>query len=439
MKQLTTTQRHHQPRHQTIGFISLGCSKNLVDSERIMSQLICEGYSIVEDYKEANLIIINTCGFINDAIDESLDTIEHALNHHGKVIVTGCLGKRKETILNRFPEVLHISGPDNHVALYQAIHQQCPAPHIPHFDLIPEHGIKLTPSHYAYLKISEGCNQKCSYCIIPELRGPLKSRPLDSIMNEATQLKQAGVKELLVVSQDTAAYGLDSSEKNGFIDLTHKLAELDLWVRLHYLYPYPHIDSLLPLMTTHKILPYLDIPLQHADSRILKLMQRPAHTEKMLDRIHRWRDSCPEITIRSTFMVGFPGETDKEFETLLEFLEAAQLDRVGCFKYSPVAGAKANALPDQVPAAIKETRLEILMNLQSDISYAKLENKIGNRLNVLIDVVNDEYTIARTMGDSPEVDGEVIIEGKTDLQPGEFVNVEIISTDEHDLVGLLIK
>ncbi len=415
----------------TIGLISLGCAKALVDSEGIMSRLVSEGYQFVDDYQDADLIIINTCGFINEAIEESLEAIGDALQNNSKVIVTGCLGAREQTILDRYPEVLAIIGPDKPDELYQAIHKALPPPH----QATHEENIKLTPSHYAYIKISEGCNHSCSYCIIPELRGKLKSRALIDIQEEATRLVKAGTKELIIVSQDTAAYGQDLNYKNGLMDLANMLAEFDCWIRFHYLYPYPVIDELLPLMKTHKILPYLDVPLQHSNPRILSLMKRPAHRENMLERIQKWRDICPEITIRSTFMVGFPGETNEEFEDLLSFLETAKLDRVGCFKYSPVEGAKANELPNQISEDIKEERLEILMNLQTDISREKLANKIGQKFKALVDEVNEDSVIARTMGDSPEVDGNVIIETDKQLSPGDFVEVTITKSDEHDLWG----
>lgn len=413
----------------TIGLISLGCAKALVDSEGIMSRLISEGYQFVEDYKDADLIIINTCGFINEAIEESLEAIGDALHNNRKVIVTGCLGARKQTILDRHPEVLAIIAPDKPLELYHSIHRALPPLH----QSIALQNIKLTPSHYAYIKVSEGCNHSCSYCIIPELRGPLKSRPIEEIREEATKLIETGTKELIIVSQDTAAYGQDLNYKNGLMDLANMLAEFNIWIRLHYLYPYPHIDELLPLMKTHKILPYLDVPLQHSNPRILGLMKRPAHTENMLARIQKWREICPDITIRSTFMVGFPGETDEEFEELLNFLEITKLDRVGCFKYSPVEGAKANELSNQIPEDTKEERLEILMNLQTEISREKLSSKIGQKFKVLVDEVNEDCVVARTMGDSPEVDGNVFIETDKQLKPGDFVEVTITDSDEHDM------
>ncbi len=424
--------RKHSP---TIGLISLGCAKALVDSEGIMTRLSSEGYQFVEDYEDADLIIINTCGFINEAIEESLEAIADALQNNSKVIVTGCLGARKQTILDRHPEVLAIIGPDKPIELYNAIHNALSQPH----KSIPQQEIKLTPDHYAYIKISEGCNHSCSYCIIPELRGKLKSRTLIDIQQEATKLVATGTKELIIVSQDTAAYGQDLNYKNGLMDLANMLAKFDCWIRFHYLYPYPVIDELLPLMASHQILPYLDVPLQHSNPRILSLMKRPAHTENMLERIQKWREICPNITIRSTFMVGFPGETNEEFEGLLSFLETAKIDRVGCFKYSPVEGAKANELPNQIPEEIKEERLEILMNLQTDISREKLSNKIGQKFKVLVDEVNDNSVIARTTGDSPEVDGNVIIETDQQLNPGDFVEVIITKSDEHDLYCIAAK
>jgi ribosomal protein S12 methylthiotransferase len=423
---------------QKIGFVSLGCAKNLVDSERIITQLKSEGYEIVTTYDEANLVIINTCGFINEAIEESLETISDALDKNGKVIVTGCLGTKKEKIIAHHPNVLHISGPNQHESLMAAIHKHLPPPkHKPFIDLIPACGIKLTPPHYAYLKISEGCNHHCSFCIIPQLRGKLVSRPMKDIMGEAKNLVESGVKELIIVSQDTSSYGMDLDHKTNLFNLANELSKLDIWIRLHYLYPYPNIDNIISLMAEEKVLPYLDIPFQHVNPRILKLMHRPANQEKTFESIQRWRQICPDVTIRSTFIVGFPGETEEEFAELLDFLEEAQLDRVGCFKYSPVEGAKANELADHISETEKEDRLNALMMLQTEISANKLENKIGKTMQVMIDEVNDNNSIGRTKGDAPEVDGVVYIKETKSLKPGNLANVFIESTDDHDLHGRL--
>ncbi|MFH1334536.1 MAG: 30S ribosomal protein S12 methylthiotransferase RimO [Pseudomonadota bacterium] len=430
-----------------IGFVSLGCAKALVDSEQVMTELRREGYEIVDDYKQTDLIIINTCAFINEAIEESLLAIKEALLENGKVIVMGCLGKRKVTILEQFPLVLGIVGPNDTKAVLQLVHQHLSPPRHAVATSLPKQGIKLTPSHYAYLKISEGCNHQCTYCIIPELRGPLVSRSIGNILDEAETLVNAGVKELLIIAQDTSAYGSDLKFKTDFwkgrplktnlLDLAKTLGEFGIWIRLHYLYPYPNVDELIPLMAEGKILPYLDVPLQHANARILELMRRPAHTEKMLERISKWREQCPNLTIRSTFIVGFPGETDQEFEELLRFLENAQLDRVGCFKYSQVKGAKANELPDYIPEDVKEQRLEALMTLQADISEEKMQKKIGKTIEVLVDEVTEDQMIGRSEGDAPEVDGNVFIEGSFQLLPGDFVKVKITDADAYDLWGKL--
>ena len=432
-----------------IGFVSLGCAKALVDSERIITQLRAEGYDIVPTYDEADLVIINTCGFINEAIEESLDTIREALMENGKVIVTGCLGVRKVTILENFPQVLAITGPHAYEEVMAEVHKALPAPHDPIADLVPAQGIKLTPPHYAYLKISEGCSHHCTYCIIPELRGPLVSRPIGDILTEAEHLAAAGVKELLVISQDTGAYGSDINFKTDFYDgkplktdlfnLAEQLSQFNIWIRLHYLYPYKSIDNILPLMAKNRILPYLDIPFQHSNKRILNLMQRPACGEDNLERIAAWRKACPDITIRSTFIVGFPGETDAEFEELLDFLKAAQLDRIGCFKYSHVKGAKANDLPNYVPETAKEERLEQFMQVQAEISANKLAAKIGKTIDVIIDEVNEETIIGRSKADAPEVDGNVFIERQYNLIPGDYVKVKIDNTDEYDLFGTLVE
>jgi len=428
-----------------IGFISLGCPKALVDSERILTQLRSEGYDMVPSYKDADLVVVNTCGFIDAAVEESLDAIGEALAENGKVIVTGCLGAREEEIRARHPQVLKITGAHAYEEVVNAVHEQLPPLHDPFVHLVPPQGVKLTPRHYAYLKISEGCNHRCTFCIIPSLRGDLVSRPIGEVMGEAERLVKAGVKELLVVSQDTSAYGVDMKYrtsfwegrplKTRFQDLALALGELGVWVRMHYVYPYPHVDGIVPLMAEGKILPYLDIPFQHSSPRILKLMKRPASGENNLERIHAWRGICPDITIRSTFIVGFPGETDEDFEDLLDFLDAAQLDRVGCFAYSPVAGAAANELPDALPEEVKEERLARFMELQEQISADRLQSKVGRREQVLIDEVVEEGAVGRSRADAPEIDGQVFIDGATHLQVGEFVEVEIEEADEHDLWG----
>ena len=425
-----------------IGFISLGCPKALVDSERILSQLRAEGYGISANYDNAALVVVNTCGFIDAAVEESLDTIREALDENGRVIVTGCLGADASKVLDHYPEVLAVTGPHAYEEVVGAIHQHVPVPHHPHASLLPPQGIKLTPRHYAYLKISEGCNHRCSFCIIPQLRGKLSSRPISDVMQEAENLVNAGVKELLIISQDTSAYGIDTKYRTGFWRgqplkthiqaLAEALGELGAWVRLHYIYPYPHVDKLIPLMAEDKLLPYLDIPMQHADPRVLKAMRRPAHAEKMLERISDWRQDCPQLTIRSTFIVGFPGETEDEFETLLDFMREARLNRVGCFAYSPIDGAPANALADPVPEEIKQDRLERFMEVQSDISRDLLVGKRGQRMTVLCDGHEGKHTIARSSADAPEVDGVVIVEN-VNIPPGEFVDVVITSSDAHDL------
>jgi ribosomal protein S12 methylthiotransferase len=426
-----------------IGFVSLGCPKNLVDSERILSQLRAEGYRLTQSYAEADLVLVNTCGFIDAAVEESLETIGEALAENGRVIVTGCLGAQGTTVRDAHPQVLAVTGPHAYAEVMGLIHQQLPRPHEPHLELIPPQGVKLTPRHYAYLKIAEGCNHRCSFCIIPQLRGDLVSRPLHEVLGEAERLAQAGVRELLVVAQDTPAYGLDLHYRPDFwqgrpmptrlLDLAQALGELPLWTRLHYVYPYPQVDELVRLMATGAILPYLDVPLQHASAPILKAMGRPAASERMLERIAQWRRDCPKLTLRSTFIVGFPGETEADFEQLLAFLEEARLDRVGCFPYSPVAGAAANRLPDPVPEEIKEDRLERLMELQAAISREKLARKRGTRMIVLVDEVEEEAILARGPGDAPEIDGNVILPPEWDLEPGDFVEVVITGSDEHDL------
>ncbi len=435
-----------------VGFISLGCPKALVDSERILTQLRVEGYDLVPTYDDADVVVVNTCGFIDSAVTESLDAIGEAMAENGKVIVTGCLGKREDVIRQAHPGVLSISGPQDYDSVLDAVHAALPPKHDPFIHLVPDMqvdgvGIKLTPKHYAYLKISEGCNHRCSFCIIPSMRGDLVSRPVDEVLREAERLAMGGVRELLVISQDTSAYGVDvryaprewrgKQYQTRMKALCEGLGELGLWTRLHYVYPYPHVDDIIPLMVEGKILPYLDIPFQHASPRVLKLMKRPGAIDKTLQRIHRWRDICPDITIRSTFIVGFPGETEAEFEELLDFLDEAQLDRVGAFAYSPVEGAKANALPDPVPEDVKQERLARFMARQADISTAKLEAKVGSVQRCLVDAIDGELAIARSMADAPEIDGLVQIQDgrAAGLKPGDFADVRILGSDEHDLYG----
>jgi ribosomal protein S12 methylthiotransferase len=430
-----------------IGFISLGCPKALVDSERILTKLRSEGYDVVPSYKDADLVVVNTCGFIDAAVEESLDSIGEALAENGKVIVTGCLGARAQEIRARHPQVLKITGAHALEEVIAAVHEQLPPLHDPYTSLVPPQGIKLTPRHYAYLKISEGCNHRCTFCIIPSMRGDLVSRPINEVMREAEGLANAGVKELLVVSQDTSAYGVDTKYQTGFwqgkplktrfYELAEALGELGIWVRMHYVYPYPHVDDIVPLMADGKILPYLDIPFQHASRRILKLMKRPAATENNLERITAWRNICPDITLRSTFIVGFPGETEEEFEELLDFLTKAQLDRVGCFTYSAVKGAVANGLPDPIPEPLKEERLARFMAHQTEISRARLQKRVGRIETVLIDEVVEEGAVARSTADAPEIDGQVFIDGATHLQVGDLVEVELEEADDHDLWGKL--
>jgi len=434
-------------RNPKVGFVSLGCPKALVDSERILTQLRVEGYDIVPNYASADIVVVNTCGFIDAAVTESLDAIGEALEENGKVIVTGCLGKRADLIRETHPDVLSISGPQDYASVMTAVHAALPPRHDPFLDLVPPQGIKLTPKHYAYLKISEGCNHRCTFCIIPSMRGDLVSRPVDEVLIEAEKLVKSGVKELLVVSQDTSAYGVDvkyaertwrgTSYQTRMNGLCEGMAELGVWTRLHYVYPYPHVDDIIPLMAAGRILPYLDIPFQHASPRILKLMKRPGAVDKVLARVQAWRKECPDLTIRSTFIVGFPGETEAEFEELLSFLREARLDRVGAFAYSPVDGAKANTLPDPVPEWLKEERLERFMEVQADISAARLGAKIGTRQQVLVDEVDAEGAIARSKSDAPEIDGIVRIDNGQKLKPGQFVDVDIIHADEHDLIGRL--
>jgi ribosomal protein S12 methylthiotransferase len=432
-----------------VGFVSLGCPKALVDSEQIITQLRAEGYEISPTYGGADLVVVNTCGFIDSAVEESLDAIGEAMAENGKVIVTGCLGAKGNVVRETHPQVLAVTGPHAKEEVMAAVHQHLPQPHDPFLDLLPPQGIKLTPNHYAYLKISEGCNHRCTFCIIPSMRGNLVSRPVNRVMQEAENLVKAGVKELLVISQDTSAYGVDIKFRTGFWngrplrtrmpELAGALGELGAWVRLHYVYPYPHVDDIIPLMAEGRILPYLDVPFQHASPRILKLMKRPANAENNLMRINAWRDICPDITIRSTFIAGFPGETEAEFEQLLDFLREAKLDRVGCFAYSPVEGAKANELPDPLPAEIREERRARFMEVQAVISQSKLKTKVGRTMTVLVDEVRQSgrgkaaSVIARSAGDAPEIDGVVHVHGAKKVQPGEFLQVRITASTEHDL------
>jgi ribosomal protein S12 methylthiotransferase len=429
-----------------VGFVSLGCPKALVDSERILTQLRSEGYAVSPTYKDADLVVVNTCGFIDSAVEESLDAIGEALSENGKVIVTGCLGAKGDIVRQTHPRVLAVTGPHATDAVMQAVHKHLPKRHDPHVDLIPPQGIKLTPRHYAYLKIAEGCNHRCTFCIIPSMRGDLVSRPIGDVMQEAENLVRAGVRELLVISQDTSAYGVDIKYRTGFwngrpiktrmTELAAALGSLGgttIWVRLHYVYPYPHVDEVIPLMAEGKIVPYLDVPFQHANPRILRAMKRPANSADNLARVRRWREICPDITLRSTFIVGFPGETEQEFDDLLEFLESAQLDRVGCFTYSPVDGAAANALPDPVPPEVKEERKARLMETQQKISMARLKGKIGRTLTVLVDEADTKKATARSTADAPDIDGVVHIKPAPALKAGEFASVRITKSDAHDL------
>jgi ribosomal protein S12 methylthiotransferase len=444
-------------RAPKVGFVSLGCPKALVDSERILTQLRAEGYEVAPTYEDADVVVVNTCGFIDAAVDESLDAIGEALEKNGRVIVTGCLGARPERILERHPRVLKVTGPHAYEDVVSAVHEHLPPQHEPFFDLLPPQGIRLTPRHYAYLKIAEGCNNKCSFCIIPAMRGRLASRRIDEVLREAERLAAAGVKELLVISQDTSAYGADlrypRAEWRGavyetrFVDLARGLGELGIWVRLHYVYPYPHVDAVLPLMAERRILPYLDVPFQHGSPTVLRRMRRPAHAENTLARIRAWRAACPDLTLRSTFIVGFPGETESEFGELLEWLGEAQLDRVGCFKYSPVEGAAANALPDHVPPALQEERYGRFMERAATISTARLAARVGKRMRVLVDSVTGGGAIARSEADAPQIDGVVRISAATkprsgqkniaQLQVGEWADVTIEAADSYDLTGRL--
>ncbi len=437
-----------------IGFVSLGCPKNLVDSERILTELRTDGYNIIPTYENADLVIVNTCGFIDSAVQESLEAIGEALEENGKVIVTGCLGAKEDQIREVHPKVLEITGPHSYEAVMNHVHKYVPKPeHNPYTSLVPSQGVKLTPKHYAYLKISEGCDHNCTFCIIPSLRGGLESRPITQVLDEAKRLVDSGVKELLVVSQDTSAYSLDRSKeeqnrtvfwngmpiKNNLMTLCKQLGSLGIWVRLHYVYPYPHVDDLIPLMAEGKILPYLDIPLQHASPKVLKAMKRPGSVERVLERIKKWREICPELTLRSTFIVGFPGETEEDFQMLLDFLKEAQLDRVGCFKFSPVEGAVATDMPDQVPEEIKEQRFQRFMELQQEISVQRLQQKIGKILPVIVDEIDDEGIIARSMADAPEIDGVVYVDNlsQNTVKVGDIIQVQITQADEYDLWAIL--
>ncbi|MFH1045034.1 MAG: 30S ribosomal protein S12 methylthiotransferase RimO [Pseudomonadota bacterium] len=436
-----------------VGFVSLGCPKALVDSERILSRLRAEGYAISPSYQAAELVVVNTCGFIDSAVEESLEAIGEALAENGRVIVTGCLGAKGDIVRKTHSKVLAVTGPHAADEVMQVVHAHLSKPHDPHTDLVPPQGVRLTPAHYAYLKISEGCSHRCAFCIIPSLRGDLASRPIGEVMQEAQNLAKAGVKEILVISQDTSAYGADIKYRTGFwrgrplktrmTELARALCELrgsagDLWVRLQYVYPYPHVDEIIPLMAEGKLLPYLDVPFQHASPRILRLMKRPASGEMNLERIRGWRAICPDITIRSTFIAGFPGETEAEFRQMLDFLEEAELDRVGCFAYSPVEGAKANALPDPVPAELREERRARFMAVQGKISRRRLKRKVGKTLKVLVDAVDRKGAVARSGADAPEIDGVVIIADRKKLKPGDWATVKIERADAHDLWGKLI-
>ena len=432
-----------------IGFVSLGCPKALVDSERILTQLRAEGYEVVATHESADLVVVNTCGFIDEAIHESLEAIGEAVAKNGRVIVTGCLGAKPETITARHPSVLKVTGPQAYDEVMGAVHEQLPPQHDPFLDLVPPQGIKLTPRHYAYLKISEGCNHRCSFCIIPSLRGDLVSRPAGSVMSEAERLVKAGVQELLVISQDTSAYGVDLKYrldfwggkplKTRFFELVQALGSLGAWVRLHYVYPYPHVDAVIALMAEGKVLPYLDIPFQHASPRLLKAMKRPAHAENTLDRIRGWRSQLPDLAIRSTFIVGFPGETEQDFRMLLDWLEEAELDRVGCFRYSPVEGAAANALPDHVPAEVADERWHRFMQVQQRISAARLKARVGREIEVLVDAVEGTTAIARSYADAPEIDGVVRVKSARGVKPGERIRVKVTASDDYDLTARPVK
>ena len=436
-----------------IGFVSLGCPKNLVDSERILTELRTDGYNIVPSYENVDLVIVNTCGFIDSAVQESLEAIGEALEENGRVIVTGCLGAKEDQIRQVHPKVLEVSGPHSYETVMAQVHKYVPKPeHNPYTSLVPKQGVKLTPKHYAYLKISEGCDHRCTFCIIPSLRGDLESRSITQVLDEAKRLADAGVKELLVVSQDTSAYAMDTQRKEGgvktafwngmpikndLMTLCKQLGKLGIWVRLHYVYPYPHVDDLIPLMAEGLLLPYLDIPLQHASPKILKAMKRPGKIERTLERIKQWREICPDLTLRSTFIVGFPGETEEDFQMLLDFLKEAQLDRVGCFKFSPVEGADATTMADQVPEEVKEERFHRFMQLQQEISAARLQQKIGKTLDVIVDEIDEEGIIGRSKADAPEIDGVVYVDNQSGMpvKTGDIIQVTITDADEYDLWG----
>lgn len=440
-----------QSSQPKIGVVSLGCPKALVDSERIMTRLRAEGYAFTSTHKEADVVLVNTCGFLDSARDESLASIAEAMNENGKVIVTGCLGAEPEVILEKFPNVLAITGPQAYESVMDAVHKALPPQHNPYLDLVPEQGLKLTPRHYAYLKISEGCNNRCRFCIIPKLRGDLVSRPIGDVLREAEKLVKAGVKELLVISQDTSAYGIDlkyapslwqeREVRTRFYELAEELGKMGVWVRLHYVYPYPHVDEVIPLMADGHILPYLDIPFQHASPQVLKNMRRPAANEKTTERILRWREQCPDLTLRSTFIVGYPGETEEDVQILLDWLSEVQIDRAGCFKYEPVRGAEANDLGlPHVPEDVKEERWHRFMQHQQMISAKRLKNKVGQRIQVLIDTPNQgqERAVGRSKADAPEIDGIVSVASKRPLRQGEFVTVKITSADAYDLKGTYV-
>jgi ribosomal protein S12 methylthiotransferase len=444
---MTAAAKKQNPK---LGVVSLGCPKALVDSERIMTHLRAEGYTFSDSHEGADAVIVNTCGFLDSAKEESLAAIGEAMAANGKVIVTGCMGAEPEQIEAKYPNVLAITGPQRYEEVIAAVHKAVPPLHDPYMDLVPEQGLKLTPRHYAYLKISEGCNNRCSFCIIPSLRGDLVSRPINQVLYEAEKLAKAGVKELLVISQDTSAYGLDIKYaeskyrdqlwKASFYDLCDALSQFGIWVRMHYVYPYPHVDKVLPLMNEGKILPYLDIPFQHASPTVLKNMRRPAHQEKTANRIHAWKQACPDLTLRSTFIVGFPGETEEEFQFLLDWLDEVQLDRVGCFKYEPVSGAKANDLGlSEIDEAVKQERWNRFMEVQQRISAAKLQKKIGTIQEVLIDDVDEEGADGRTKADAPEIDGKIFLREAAHLKQGDFVKVKVEDADEYDLFGVPVE
>ena len=443
---MTTKLNYHSPK---IGFVSLGCPKAGSDTEKVLSQVRSEGYDVADNYKDAGLVIVNTCGFIDSAIDESLDAIDEALKENGNVIVMGCLGEKKHIIEARFKNLLAITGSQAFSEVMDAVHQHIPKPHDPYIDLIPPQGVRLTPNHYSYIKISEGCNHKCSFCIIPSMRGKLVSRPIGDVMNEAERLVDSGVKELLVISQDTSAYGVDIKYRTGFwdgkpiksnlYDLAKNLGELGVWIRLHYVYPYPHVDKIISLMADGKVLPYIDVPFQHANHEVLKRMKRPANAENNLERILEWRKICPEIAIRSTFIVGFPGETESQFNELLKFIEDAQLEKVGCFKYSNVDGATANLLSGNISEEVKQERYNRLMELQSKISFKKLKDKVGSIQTVLVDKVNSSHAIARSYANAPDIDGCIYLDSPEGLQPGDMLDVKINRAEDYDLFAGPIK